>query len=150
MLSLQENPLQPRMLKNSLSYISKIGLGVDFTARDIQKKNKKKGLPWSFAKCFDNSASISKLISINKFKDINNINFTLLKNKVKVQEGNSKLMIFNIEYLIHYISQKITLEKGEAKAEIEKPKHHAYEGSKNGQVNRIRKNLVFPKQAAFK
>ena len=100
-------------LKNSLSYISKIGLGVDFTARDIQKKNKKKGLPWSFAKCFDNSASISKLMSINKFKDINNINFSLLKNKVKVQEGNSKLMIFNIEYLIHYISQKITLEKGD-------------------------------------
>ena len=52
-------------------------------------------------------------MSINKFKDINNINFSLLKNKVKVQEGNSKLMIFNIEYLIHYISQKITLEKGD-------------------------------------
>jgi 2-keto-4-pentenoate hydratase/2-oxohepta-3-ene-1,7-dioic acid hydratase in catechol pathway len=100
-------------ISDSINYISGIGLGIDFTARDMQSKFKEKGLPWSISKSFDNSAAISKFKSLNAFKDIENIDFSLTKNSVKVQTGNSKLMIFKIEYLIHYISQFISLEKND-------------------------------------
>ena len=94
-------------------YVSHIALGIDFTARDIQTENKAKGYPWSFSKNFDNSAPISKLIEIEKFNDINNINFSLLKNKKLVQKGNSNLMIYNINFLLEYISKFITLQEGD-------------------------------------
>ena len=97
-------------LKN---YISEIGLGIDFTARDIQNSFKSKGLPWSFSKSFDDSAPISNLIKIDKFNNLDNITFSLKKNDLLVQKGNSNLMIYNIEYLIEYISKFITLEKGD-------------------------------------
>ena len=100
-------------ISDSINYISGIGLGIDFTARDIQSKFKEKGLPWSISKSFNNSAAISKFKSINEFKDIENIDFSLTKNTAKVQSGNSKLMIFKIEYLIHYISQFISLEEND-------------------------------------
>ena len=100
-------------ISDSINYISGIGLGIDFTARDIQSKFKEKGLPWSISKSFDNSAAISKFKSLDEFKDIENINFSLSKNSIKVQSGNSKLMIFKIEYLIHYISQFISLEEND-------------------------------------
>ena len=100
-------------ISDSINYISGIGLGIDFTARDIQSKFKEKGLPWSISKSFDNSAAISKFKSIDEFKDIENIDFSLTKNTAKVQSGNSKLMIFKIEYLIHYISQFISLEEND-------------------------------------
>jgi len=100
-------------ISDSLNYISGIGLGIDFTARDIQSKFKEKGLPWSISKSFDNSAAVSKFKSIDEFEDIENIDFSLSKNSIKVQSGNSKLMIFRIEYLIHYISQFISLEKND-------------------------------------
>ena len=98
---------------DSLSFISRVGIGIDFTARDIQNKNKEKGLPWAFAKSFDDSSTISRLLNINNISDINNIEFSLYKNGIKVQNSNTNLMIFNIKYLIHFISQKITLEKGD-------------------------------------
>ena len=98
---------------DSLSFISRVGIGIDFTARDIQNKNKEKGLPWAFAKSFDDSCTISRLLNINNISDINNIDFSLFKNGIKVQNSNTNLMIFNIKYLIHFISQKITLEKGD-------------------------------------
>ena len=98
---------------DSLSFISRVGIGIDFTARDIQNKNKEKGLPWAFAKSFDDSCSISRLLNINNIGDINNIDFSLYKNGIKVQHSNTNLMIFDIKYLIHFISQKITLEKGD-------------------------------------
>ena len=100
-------------ISDTINYISGIGLGIDFTARDIQSKFREKGLPWSISKSFDNSAAISKFKSLDEFKDIENIDFSLSKNTAKVQSGNSKLMIFKIEYLIHYISQFIFLEEND-------------------------------------
>ena len=100
-------------ISDSINYISGIGLGIDFTAREIQSKFKEKGLPWSISKSFDNSAAISKFKSLDELKDIENIDFSLSKNSIKVQSGNSKLMIFKIEYLIHYISQFISLEEND-------------------------------------
>ena len=94
-------------------FVDKIGLGIDFTARDLQNLAKEKGLPWGLSKCFDGSAPISIFKDINDFENINEINFTLLKNQIKVQEGNSKLMIYKVDYLINYISKYITLEKGD-------------------------------------
>ena len=100
-------------VSESINYISGIGVGIDFTARDIQTKFKNKGLPWSTSKSFENSAAISKFKSIGEFEDIKNINFSLSKNSVKVQTGNTKLMIFKIEYIIHYISKFIPLEEND-------------------------------------
>ena len=94
-------------------FVDKIGLGIDFTARDLQKISKEKGLPWSISKCFDGSAPISKFIDISDFDNIDDINFSLFKNQKKVQEGNSKLMIYKVDYLIDYISKFITLEEGD-------------------------------------
>ena len=100
-------------ISDSINYISGIGLGIDFTAREIQSKFKEKGLPWSISKSFDNSAAISEFKSIDEFKDIQNIDFSLSKNSIEVQSGNSKLMIFKIEYLIHYISKFIPIEEND-------------------------------------
>lgn len=94
-------------------YYDAIGLGIDFTARDIQAKHKEKGLPWELAKAFDHSAVISPLIPKEEFEDINDINFSMMKNGEKVQSGNSKDMIFDINSLIVYISKYITLRKGD-------------------------------------
>lgn len=94
-------------------YYDAIGLGIDFTARDIQSKQKEKGLPWELAKAFDHSAVISNLIPKEDFEDLKNINFTLKKNKEIVQSGNTKDMIFDIDALIVYISKFITLRKGD-------------------------------------
>ena len=100
-------------VNDTKEYISHIALGIDFTARDIQNEYKSKGYPWSFSKNFDNSAPISKIIEIENFNDIKNINFSLLKNKELVQKGNSNLMIYNINFLLEYISKFITLQKGD-------------------------------------
>ncbi len=98
---------------DAFNYISKVGVGIDFTARDIQSYNKKNGLPWGFSKSFDGSAAVSKLVNAKKIKDFNGINFILKKNNILVQEGNSNLMIYKIDFLINYISNFITLEKGD-------------------------------------
>lgn len=94
-------------------YIDAIGLGIDFTARDIQAAHKEKGLPWELAKSFDHSAVISPLFPKEDFPDLNNITFSLTKNGKTVQSGNTKDMIFNIESLIVFISKYITLRKGD-------------------------------------
>lgn len=94
-------------------YYDAIGLGIDFTARDIQSKHKEKGLPWELAKAFDHSAVISPLIAKEEFENINNINFSMTKNGEIVQSGNSKDMIFDIDSLVVYISKFITLRKGD-------------------------------------
>ncbi|GAA4519490.1 fumarylacetoacetate hydrolase family protein [Sphingobacterium thermophilum] len=94
-------------------YYDAIGLGIDFTARDIQSKHKEKGLPWELAKAFDHSAVISPLIPKEEFSDLNNIQFSLKKNQEIVQEGNSKDMIFDIDRLIVYITKFITIRKGD-------------------------------------
>lgn len=94
-------------------YIDAIGLGIDFTARDIQAAHKEKGLPWELAKSFDHSAVISPLFPKEDFPELNNIPFSLTKNGKTVQSGNTKDMIFNIESLIVFISKYITLRKGD-------------------------------------
>lgn len=96
------------------TYYDEIGLGIDFTARDLQSKSKAKGLPWEIAKAFDNSAPISmEFINKGEFADINNIAFHLDKNGETVQEGTSADMIFSIDDLIVYLSQFFTLKTGD-------------------------------------
>ena len=94
-------------------YFDEIGIGVDFTARDIQSKAKEKGLPWALAKGFDGSAPVSDFLQKSDFKDLENINFSLMIDGEIKQKGNSSLMIFSFEYIIHYISKFITLKKGD-------------------------------------
>ena len=92
-------------------YYSEIGLGIDFTARDIQRKCKEKGHPWEIAKAFDQSAVISdSFIDINSLSDIN---FHLDKNGKTVQKSNIKDMIFSIDEIIHYVSKYMTLKIGD-------------------------------------
>jgi acylpyruvate hydrolase len=99
--------------KFAASYFDEVGLGVDFTARDIQTKHKEKGLPWELAKAFDNSAPVSKFIPKTEFKDLNNLNLRLDLNDNTVQEGNTKDLLFSFEYIIAFVSQYITLKKGD-------------------------------------
>tara|TARA_B110000285_G_scaffold10813_1_gene10732 strand:+ start:4416 stop:5027 length:612 start_codon:yes stop_codon:yes gene_type:complete len=94
-------------------YYSEIGLGIDFTARDLQQKCKEKGHPWEIAKSFEGSAPISKEFLSKEELDIDNIDFTLKQNDKIVQRGNSKDMIFKIDQLISYLSQFMTLKKGD-------------------------------------
>jgi len=94
-------------------YYNEIGLGIDFTARDLQAKLKEKGLPWEKAKAFDGSALVGKFVSKTQFKNVNNLNIEMLKNGEIVQKGNTSQMLFNIDYLISYISQYFTLKIGD-------------------------------------
>jgi 2-keto-4-pentenoate hydratase/2-oxohepta-3-ene-1,7-dioic acid hydratase in catechol pathway len=95
------------------TYYSEIGIGIDFTARDLQQKCKENGLPWEISKAFDNAAPISKFLNIENFKDVQNINFHLDINGKTVQIGNTKDMIFSIDDIIEYVSQFITLRIGD-------------------------------------
>lgn len=99
--------------KFAQKYYSQIGLGIDFTARDIQQKCKEKGLPWEKAKGFDGSAQISRTFIDKSELDLNNIAFSLEKNGEQVQNGNSKDMLFSIDKLIAYLSQFYTLKIGD-------------------------------------
>jgi 2-keto-4-pentenoate hydratase/2-oxohepta-3-ene-1,7-dioic acid hydratase in catechol pathway len=99
--------------KFAQTYYDEIGLGLDFTARDIQQQCKEKGLPWEPAKAFDGSAPISKFIPLSKFPDKKNIGFHLLKNGEMVQTGNSSLMIFSVDQIIAYVSKFVTLKMGD-------------------------------------
>ena len=97
----------------SHKYYEEIGLGIDFTARDIQQECKELGHPWEKAKGFDGSAQIShKFINKNEL-DLNNINFKLEKNQQIVQNGNSKDMIYSFDYIISYVSKFYTLRAGD-------------------------------------
>jgi acylpyruvate hydrolase len=95
------------------TYYDSIGLGIDFTARDLQQKAKDKGLPWEKAKAFDHSAPISIFIPKSEFNDLNNISFHLLKNGQTAQTGNSGDMIFSFDAIVSYISRFITLRTGD-------------------------------------
>jgi acylpyruvate hydrolase len=94
-------------------HFSDIGLGVDFTARDLQKEMKSRGLPWEIAKGFDDSAPVSRFLPVSKFSDIHNLSFRLDLNGRTVQEGSTALMIFSFERIIAYVSRFITLKKGD-------------------------------------
>ncbi len=93
-------------------YYDEIGLGIDFTARDIQAHCKEKGLPWEKAKAFDGSAVIGKFYPKEQF-DLNNLQFRLIKNELIVQNGNTNAMLWKIDELIAYVSQFFTLKKGD-------------------------------------
>ena len=93
-------------------YYDEIGLGIDFTARDIQAQCKEKGLPWEKAKAFDGSAVVGKFYPKEQF-DLNNLPFQLIKNEEIVQDGNSNSMLWKIDELIAYVSQFFTLKKGD-------------------------------------
>ena len=99
--------------KFSLKYYDFIGLGIDFTARDLQSDLKSKGLPWEKSKAFDGSCFISKWINKSEFNDVNNLNFNLNKNGKTVQKTNSKLMLWKIDELISYISKFFRLKIGD-------------------------------------
>ena len=95
------------------TYYNEIGIGIDFTARDIQKKCKEKGLPWEISKAFDLSAPISNFINKSQFENINNLNFHLQKNGKTIQTGNSSDMIFSFDSIISYVSRFITIKMGD-------------------------------------
>jgi acylpyruvate hydrolase len=99
--------------KFALSYIDAIGIGIDFTARDLQQKAKEKGLPWEKAKAFDFSAPISSFIPVSEFDDFQKIEFSLTLNGKTVQHGNTKEMIFSYQAIIAYVSQFMTLKTGD-------------------------------------
>lgn len=94
-------------------YYDEIGLGIDFTARDLQKKLKEKGLPWEKAKSFDGSAVVGNFLPKSTFKSVDDINFRLEKNAKVVQTGNTSLMLWKIDALIEYISKYFTLKIGD-------------------------------------
>lgn len=94
-------------------YYDEIGLGIDFTARDLQAKLKEKGLPWEKAKAFDGSAVVGNFISISEIKNLNNLNFSLTNNGQLVQTGNTSHMLWQIDELIAHVSQFFTLKIGD-------------------------------------
>lgn len=93
-------------------YYDEIGLGIDFTARDLQTKFKTKGLPWDLAKGFNGSAPVSDFIS-KEGHNLKNLHFSLLKNGVEVQKGDTALMLHPIDEIISYMSRFITLKVGD-------------------------------------
>lgn len=94
-------------------YYDEIGLGIDFTARDVQAHVKSKGLPWEIAKAFDGSALIGNFVAKTNFEDLNDLNFSLIQNENEVQNGNTSLMLWKIDELIEYISKYFTLKIGD-------------------------------------
>ncbi len=99
--------------KYANTYYDAIGIGFDFTARDLQSEFKAKGLPWEPAKAFDGAAPISKFINKENFDNLESIEFSMHKNGVLTQSGNSKDMIFPIDKIIAYVSQFLTLKIGD-------------------------------------
>ena len=94
-------------------YYAEIGLGVDFTARDLQRKLKAEGKPWEISKAFDNSAVIGNFLQVKDLEDIQNIQFHLVLNGKTVQKGNSSEMIFPINELVAYISRFFMIKIGD-------------------------------------
>jgi 2-keto-4-pentenoate hydratase/2-oxohepta-3-ene-1,7-dioic acid hydratase in catechol pathway len=94
-------------------YYDEIGIGIDFTARDLQDELRSKGLPWEKCKAFDNSAAISEFVPKDRFADIQNIDFSLEVNGEPRQKGNTKDMIYSVDQIISHVSQYFTLKIGD-------------------------------------
>ncbi|GAB3340146.1 fumarylacetoacetate hydrolase family protein [Marivirga atlantica] len=94
-------------------YYDKVGLGIDFTARDLQSKAKEKGLPWAIAKGFNGSAPISEWKEKQDIADLNNLNFSLKVNGEEKQNGNTSFMLFSFDYIVAYLSKFFTLKTGD-------------------------------------
>jgi 2-keto-4-pentenoate hydratase/2-oxohepta-3-ene-1,7-dioic acid hydratase (catechol pathway) len=99
--------------KFAFKYYDAISVGVDFTARDLQRQCISKGLPWEIAKAFDSSAPIGNFKLMDKLKDKNNIRFGMKLNDVFVQQGESKDMIFSFDKIVSYVSRFVTLREGD-------------------------------------
>lgn len=95
------------------TYYNEIAVGLDMTARDLQREAIKNGLPWEKTKGFDSSAPISSFVPVSDFSDIKNLDFSLKKNGETVQSGNTRDMIFSIDRIIAHVSQFITLKMGD-------------------------------------
>ncbi len=98
--------------ENASQYYHEIGLGIDFTARDLQSELKSKGLPWELAKGFDGSAAVSAFYSKSEF-NLENLSFSLQKNKTVVQSGNTCDMMFSFDEIISFVSRFFTLRAGD-------------------------------------
>ncbi len=94
-------------------YYKEFSVGIDFTARDLQEKCKKNGLPWEISKAFDASAPVGEFVNKSEFKDFNDIDFSLEINGNTVQKGNTGMMIFSIDKIISYVSSFVTLKIGD-------------------------------------
>lgn len=94
-------------------YFDEIGIGIDFTARDLQDQCKAKGLPWEIAKGFNGSAPVGEFLSVSEFADFKDINFHLMINGEQRQKGNTAMMLFDFDVIIEYISRFFTLKKGD-------------------------------------
>ncbi|HRG29325.1 MAG TPA: fumarylacetoacetate hydrolase family protein [Chitinophagales bacterium] len=94
-------------------YIDAVTVGIDFTARDVQANQKKKGLPWEIAKAFDNSAVVGEFLPISELPDNQSVKFNMQKNGADVQIGNSADMIYPITELVAYLSKFFTLQQGD-------------------------------------
>lgn len=99
--------------KFAANYYDEIGLGIDFTARDIQAEHKAKGLPWELAKAFDHSAVVSDFLPKTDFADLNDLHFELQVNKETRQKGHTANLLFSFDHIIAFVSQYITLKKGD-------------------------------------
>ncbi len=99
--------------KFAANYYNEIGLGIDFAARDIQAEHKAKGLPWELAKAFDHSAVISNFLPKTDFANLNDLHFELQINKETRQKGHTANLLFSFNYIIAFVSQYITLKKGD-------------------------------------
>lgn len=99
--------------KFAANYYDEIALGVDFTARDIQSRHKEKGLPWELAKAFDSSAPVSNFLPKAQFANLYELNFNLDINGETRQQGSTANLLFSFEQIIAFVSQYITLKKGD-------------------------------------
>ncbi len=95
------------------TYYDELTVGIDFTARDIQRQCQQKGLPWEISKGFDGAAPIGKFVKKDSFDSIQNINLKLNINNQTIQQGNTKDMIFSVDTIISYVSKFITLKMGD-------------------------------------
>jgi 2-keto-4-pentenoate hydratase/2-oxohepta-3-ene-1,7-dioic acid hydratase in catechol pathway len=99
--------------KFASKYYDQVTLGIDFTARDLQREQQKKGLPWEIAKAFDCSAAVGEFAPINEANNVRNLGFQLKKNGEVVQDGNSSQMLFSVDRIIAYVSQYFTINIGD-------------------------------------
>jgi len=99
--------------KFSHKYYDEIGLGIDFTARDLQAKLKAKGLPWEKAKAFDGAAVVGDWVNKSELPHIDELQFEMTKNGTVVQQSSSALMLWKVDELIAYVSQFFTLKIGD-------------------------------------
>lgn len=94
-------------------YYDEVGIGIDFTARDVQSNLKAKGLPWELAKAFNGSAPVSNFVPKTDFADLQNLDFALAVNGETRQQGNTSMMLYPIDYLISFVSKYFLLKKGD-------------------------------------